>query len=162
MQRVRLTNFPKQPCGSPESSQYSRQTASHSSRLWRPYASPNLTGMRLPNSVSVPCIELHPRNSNGPRANAGHRPKGVKSEFPQRKYTPPGPAKKRRNCSRSARICRLRTKQRIDPKAGCRSHWIGFDRRRLRAARCLRAQGWLRYRERHGSRLEWRYRNGLK
>jgi predicted P-loop ATPase len=40
------------------------------------------------------------------------------------------------------------------------AQWTQTDK--IRAARCLRAQGWLRYRERHGSRLEWRYRNGLK
>ena len=34
--------------------------------------------------------------------------------------------------------------------------WIQTDK--IRAARCLLAQGWVRYRERHGSRLEWRYR----
>jgi hypothetical protein len=135
VQRVRIDNFRKQPCGSPESSQNSRRTASLSSPLWHPHGYPNPTTVRLASSILVTCPELHPRNSNGPRGNAGHRPKGVKSEFPQRKYTPPGPAKKRRNCSRSARICRLRTKQRIDPKAGCRSHWIGFDRRRLRRSR---------------------------
>ena len=36
------------------------------------------------------------------------------------------------------------------------AQWTQTDK--IRAARCLRAQGWLRYRERHGSRLEWRYR----
>ena len=131
MQPVLIDNSRKQPCGSPPSSRYSRQAASHSSPFWRPSSSANPTGIRLANPVSLPCIELHPRNSNGPRANAGHRPIGVKSEFPQRKYTPPGPAKKRRKCSRCARICRPRTKQRIDPKSGCKSHWIGSDRRRL-------------------------------
>jgi predicted P-loop ATPase len=34
--------------------------------------------------------------------------------------------------------------------------WTQTDK--IRAARCLRAQGWVRYRERQGSRLEWRYR----
>jgi predicted P-loop ATPase len=34
--------------------------------------------------------------------------------------------------------------------------WTQADKNR--AARCLRALGWARYRERHGSRLEWRYR----
>ena len=34
--------------------------------------------------------------------------------------------------------------------------WTQTDKNR--AARCLRALGWERYRERHGSRLEWRYR----
>jgi hypothetical protein len=34
--------------------------------------------------------------------------------------------------------------------------WTQVDKNR--AARCLRALGWARYRERHGSRLEWRYR----
>jgi hypothetical protein len=34
--------------------------------------------------------------------------------------------------------------------------WTQTDKNR--AARCLRALGWDRYRERHGSRLEWRYR----
>lgn len=34
--------------------------------------------------------------------------------------------------------------------------WTHTDK--IRAARCLRAQGWVRYRERQGSRLEWRYR----
>lgn len=34
--------------------------------------------------------------------------------------------------------------------------WTQTDK--IRAARCLRAQGWLRYRERQGDRLEWRYR----
>ena len=36
------------------------------------------------------------------------------------------------------------------------AQWTQTDK--VRAARCLRAQGWLRYRERQGSRLEWRYR----
>ncbi len=36
--------------------------------------------------------------------------------------------------------------------------WTQMDKNR--AARCLRALGWERYRERHGSRLEWRYRKG--
>jgi predicted P-loop ATPase len=34
--------------------------------------------------------------------------------------------------------------------------WTQTDKNR--AARCLRSLGWERYRERHGSRLEWRYR----
>ena len=34
--------------------------------------------------------------------------------------------------------------------------WTQTDKNR--AAHCLRALGWERYRERHGSRLEWRYR----
>jgi predicted P-loop ATPase len=34
--------------------------------------------------------------------------------------------------------------------------WTQTDK--IRAARCLRAQGWVRYRERQGNRLEWRYR----
>jgi predicted P-loop ATPase len=34
--------------------------------------------------------------------------------------------------------------------------WTQTDKNR--AARCLRALGWERYRERHGDRLEWRYR----
>jgi predicted P-loop ATPase len=34
--------------------------------------------------------------------------------------------------------------------------WTQTDKNR--AARCLRALRWERYRERHGSRLEWRYR----
>ena len=34
--------------------------------------------------------------------------------------------------------------------------WTHTDKNR--AARCLRALGWERYRERHGARLEWRYR----
>jgi predicted P-loop ATPase len=36
------------------------------------------------------------------------------------------------------------------------AQWTQTDK--IRAARCLRAQGWTRYRERQGSRLEWRYR----
>ena len=36
--------------------------------------------------------------------------------------------------------------------------WTQTDKNR--AARCLRSLGWERYRERHGSRLEWRYRTG--
>jgi predicted P-loop ATPase len=36
------------------------------------------------------------------------------------------------------------------------AQWTQTDK--IRAARCLRAQGWLRYRERQGNRLEWRYR----
>jgi predicted P-loop ATPase len=36
------------------------------------------------------------------------------------------------------------------------AQWTQTDK--IRAARCLRAQGWVRYRERQGSRLEWRYR----
>jgi len=34
--------------------------------------------------------------------------------------------------------------------------WTRIDKNR--AARCLRTLGWERYRERQGSRLEWRYR----
>ena len=34
--------------------------------------------------------------------------------------------------------------------------WTQTDK--SRAARCLKALGWERYRERQGSRLEWRYR----
>ena len=37
-----------------------------------------------------------------------------------------------------------------------RAQWAQTDK--IRAARCLRAKGWLRYRERQGDRLEWRYR----
>jgi putative DNA primase/helicase len=37
--------------------------------------------------------------------------------------------------------------------------WTQTDKNR--AARCLRSLGWERYRERHGSRLEWRYRKDL-
>ena len=37
--------------------------------------------------------------------------------------------------------------------------WTQTDKNR--AARCLRALGWERYRERHGSRLEWRYRKNV-
>ncbi len=36
--------------------------------------------------------------------------------------------------------------------------WTQSDKNR--AARCLRALGWERYRERQGARLEWRYRKG--
>jgi predicted P-loop ATPase len=36
------------------------------------------------------------------------------------------------------------------------AQWTQTDK--IRAARCLRAQGWVRYRERQGDRLEWRYR----
>ncbi len=38
------------------------------------------------------------------------------------------------------------------------SLWTQTDKNR--AARCLKALGWERYRERQGSRLEWRYRKG--
>jgi predicted P-loop ATPase len=34
--------------------------------------------------------------------------------------------------------------------------WTQTDK--IRAARCLQAQSWERYRDRQGSRLEWRYR----
>lgn len=37
-----------------------------------------------------------------------------------------------------------------------KAQWTQTDK--TRAARCLRAQGWQRFRERQGSRLEWRYR----
>jgi Virulence-associated protein E/Domain of unknown function (DUF3854) len=37
--------------------------------------------------------------------------------------------------------------------------WTQSDKNR--AARCLRTLGWERYRERHGSRLEWRYRKAI-
>jgi predicted P-loop ATPase len=37
--------------------------------------------------------------------------------------------------------------------------WTQADKNR--AARCLRTLGWERYRERHGSRLEWRYRRTI-
>jgi predicted P-loop ATPase len=37
--------------------------------------------------------------------------------------------------------------------------WTQTDKNR--AARCLRALGWERYRERQGSRLEWRYRKDV-
>ena len=63
----------------------------------------------------IPCFVLHPMatNSNGPRASASHRPIGVKSEFPQRQYTPTRAANKRRKCkprlaigsSRTCRVC---------------------------------------------------------
>ena len=36
------------------------------------------------------------------------------------------------------------------------AQWTQTDK--IRAARCLRSQGWVRYRERQGNRLEWRYR----
>ena len=36
------------------------------------------------------------------------------------------------------------------------SLWTQTDKNRV--ARCLRSLGWERYRERHGQRLEWRYR----
>ena len=36
------------------------------------------------------------------------------------------------------------------------AQWTQTDK--IRAARCLRAQGWQRFRERVGSRLDWRYR----
>jgi hypothetical protein len=36
------------------------------------------------------------------------------------------------------------------------AQWTQTDK--IRAARCLRAQGWVRYRERQSNRLEWRYR----
>jgi predicted P-loop ATPase len=36
------------------------------------------------------------------------------------------------------------------------AQWTQTDK--IRAARCLRGQSWERYRDRHGSRLEWRYR----
>jgi predicted P-loop ATPase len=36
------------------------------------------------------------------------------------------------------------------------AQWTQTDK--IRAARCLRGQGWVRYRERQGNRLEWRYR----
>jgi hypothetical protein len=36
------------------------------------------------------------------------------------------------------------------------AQWTQTDK--IRAARCLRAQGWARYRERQANRLEWRYR----
>jgi len=36
------------------------------------------------------------------------------------------------------------------------AQWTQTDK--IRAARCLRAQGWLRYRQRQGDRLDWRYR----
>jgi len=50
----------------------------------------------------IPCFVLHPMatNSNGPRWSASHRPIGVKNELPQRHYTPPRPAKKRRKQTR--------------------------------------------------------------
>ena len=37
--------------------------------------------------------------------------------------------------------------------------WTQSDKNR--AARCLRTLGWERYRVRHGSRLEWRYRKAV-
>jgi predicted P-loop ATPase len=40
-----------------------------------------------------------------------------------------------------------------------RSQWTQMDKNR--AARCLRALGWERYRERQGARLEWRYRKAV-
>ena len=36
------------------------------------------------------------------------------------------------------------------------AQWTQTDK--IRASRCLRAQGWVRFRERQGDRLEWRYR----
>ena len=38
--------------------------------------------------------------------------------------------------------------------------WTQTDKNR--AARCLKALGWERYRERHGSRLQWRYRTEVE
>ena len=55
-------------------------------------------------------------------------------------------------CRESASISEILQKCINKPQA----QWAQTDK--LRAARCLRAQGWVRYREREGSRLEWRYR----
>ena len=51
---------------------------------------------------------LHPLaiNNNGPRANAGHQPIGVKIESFLQQYTLPPPAKKRRKCIWQRAICR--------------------------------------------------------
>jgi hypothetical protein len=97
---VRIVNFRKQPNGSPESRQYSRRIPSHSRPSgWLPHSSANPTTVRSASPSYALCAELHPRHDNGPRWNASHRPKGVESEFPQRQYTSPGPAKKRRKCA---------------------------------------------------------------
>ena len=68
----------------------------------------------------IPCLMLHPMaiNNNGPRWNASHQPIGVKSEFPQRQYTPPRAANKRRKCNPRSAIGWSRT---------CRvnAHWFG-------------------------------------
>ena len=63
---------------------------------------------------------LHPLaiSNNGPRANASHRPIGVKSEFPQRQYTPPRAANKRRKCNPRSPIGWSRT-YRVN------AHWFG-------------------------------------
>jgi hypothetical protein len=55
-------------------------------------------------------------------------------------------------CRESASVSEILQKCINKPQA----QWTQTDK--LRAARCLRAQGWGRYRERQGSRLEWRYR----
>jgi predicted P-loop ATPase len=55
-------------------------------------------------------------------------------------------------CRESASVSEILQKCINKPQA----QWTQTDK--LRAARCLRAEGWLRYRERQGSRLEWRYR----
>jgi predicted P-loop ATPase len=41
-----------------------------------------------------------------------------------------------------------------------RAQWTQADKNRI--ARCFRALGWERYRERKGARLEWRYRRGAE
>jgi predicted P-loop ATPase len=55
-------------------------------------------------------------------------------------------------CQESASVSEILQKCINKPQA----QWTQTDK--LRAARCLRAHGWVRYRERQGSRLEWRYR----
>jgi predicted P-loop ATPase len=55
-------------------------------------------------------------------------------------------------CRESAAVSEILQKCISKPQA----QWTQTDK--LRAARCLRAQGWVRYRERRGNRLEWRYR----
>ena len=51
------------------------------------------------------CSPSRPTNNNGPRGNASHRPLGVKSEFSQRKYTPPVLGKRSRKRIPSSTIC---------------------------------------------------------
>lgn len=60
-----------------------------------------------------------------------------------------------------ARWCEGRASASVSEVLSCcldkpKAQWTQVDKNRV--ARCFRTLGWERYRERHGQRLEWRYR----
>jgi hypothetical protein len=106
-----------------ESTETPGKTAVHRERLlmecnWSAAVTSNVFSQQepcfLPATMASATSNSHPTNANGPRWNASHRPNGVEIEFLQQQYTSPPSAKKRRKCSRRARVCRRRTMQRND------------------------------------------------